>query len=114
MVGSGRVGEDDGVAPIEIIAGDLLIRSWRPEDAEPVYRACQDPDIQRWTTLASPYLRYDAETFVREFAPSAWAAGTAAPLGVFELASGELLGANGLARINPIRHSREVGYWTAP
>lgn len=100
--------------PIEIIAGELLVRAWRPEDADAVYRACQDPDIQRWTTVPSPYTWADAERFVGEFAAGAWAAGTAAPLGVFDLASGTLLGAHGLGSINRYRNSAEVAYWTAP
>ena len=100
--------------PIEIIAATLLIRPWRPDDAEAVYRACQDPAIQRWTTLPSPYGRAHAEKFVSGYAPDAWAAGTAAPLGVFDVASGELLGSHGFASINRVRNSAEIGYWTAP
>ncbi|OLB75363.1 MAG: GNAT family N-acetyltransferase [Actinobacteria bacterium 13_2_20CM_2_71_6] len=100
--------------PIEIIAEDLLIRPWQPDDADAVYRACQDPDIQRWTTIPAPYGRAEAQRFVAEFTPAAWDAGTAAPLGVFDLASGELLGSNGLGSTNPARNSAELGYWTAP
>jgi RimJ/RimL family protein N-acetyltransferase len=100
--------------PIEIIAGDLLIRTWQPDDAEAVHRACQDPDIQRWTMVPSPYSRIEAERFVGEFAPEAWAARTGAPLGVFDLASGALLGSHGLGSINRSRNSAELGYWTAP
>ena len=100
--------------PIEIIADDLLIRPWRPEDADAVYEACQDPDIQRWTGIPSPYERAHADMFVNDKAPSMLAAGTAAPLGVFDLASGRLLGGHGLASKNPIRRSGEVGYWIAP
>ncbi len=99
--------------PITIISSDLLIRTWRPDDAEAVYEACQDPAIQRWTTVPSPYERADAEWFVTEHTPSMWDAGTAYPLGVFDLDNGKLLGANGLASINHIRRSGEVGYWTA-
>src|SRR2546421_4271407 len=100
--------------PVEIIAGDLLIRTWQPDDAEAVSQACQDPDIQRWGRAPSPYPRVAAERFVGEFTPTVWAAGTAAPLGVFDLASGLLLGANGLDSINWFRNSAELGYWTAP
>ncbi|OLB64184.1 MAG: GNAT family N-acetyltransferase [Actinobacteria bacterium 13_2_20CM_2_72_6] len=100
--------------PIEIIAGDLLLRTWRPEDADAVHRACQDPEIQRWARVASPYTRADAEWFVGEFAPGAWAARSAAPLGVFDLASGALLGSHGFDSINHRLNSAEVGFWTAP
>ena len=100
--------------PIEIIAGDLLIRNWQAEDADAVYEACQDPAIQRWTGLPAPYERHHATYFVNAGARADWAAGTAAPLGVFDRATGRLLGAHGLASIEPVRHSAEVGYWTAP
>ena len=100
--------------PVEILTGDLLIRPWRPDDARAVYEACQDPGIQRWTLVPSPYERADAERFVGEFTSAAWATRSAAPLGVFHQASGELLGSNGLGSINSARNSAELGYWTAP
>jgi len=90
----------------------LLIRPWRAEDADEVYRACQDPEIQRWTTVPRPYLREHAEGFVRTGAGQAWAAGTGAPMGVFDEVTGELLGATGLVRLD--RTGGEIGYWTAP
>jgi RimJ/RimL family protein N-acetyltransferase len=102
------------VEPIEIIAGDLLIRPWQPDDEDAVYEACQDPDIQRWTTVPSPYTRADARGFVGGRSTAAWSTGTAAPLGVFDLGTGRLLGANGLGSTNPVRNSAELGYWTVP
>jgi RimJ/RimL family protein N-acetyltransferase len=108
------LGEDDGVEPIEIITGNLLLRTWQPGDVEAVYRACQDPLIQRWSGVPAPYERVHAEQFVCEKSPAAWATGSSAPLGVFDLTTGELLGANGLAAVNPVRNSAEIGYWTAP
>jgi RimJ/RimL family protein N-acetyltransferase len=98
--------------PLEITVDGLLLRPWRPEDADAVYRACQDPEIQRWTAVPSPYLREHATAFVSEQSPAAWADGTAAPLGVFDAESGELLGSNGLIwRRGP---KAELGYWMAP
>ena len=44
----------------------LLLRPWRPDDADAVHRACQDPDIQRWTTVPRPYLREHADAFVAQ------------------------------------------------
>lgn len=99
--------------PIEITTGGLLLRPWRPEDADAVCRACQDPDIQRWTTVPRPYLREHAVTFVTGFGgPEAWASGRSVPLGVFDAATGELLGSHGLVSIDGT--TAEIGYWTAP
>ncbi|GAA0609208.1 GNAT family N-acetyltransferase [Streptomyces crystallinus] len=50
----------------------LLLRPVGPQDADATYAACQDPDIQRWTTVPSPYLREHAEAFTGTFAPNGW------------------------------------------
>ena len=47
----------------------LVLRLPRADDVDPIMRACQDPENQRWlTALPSPYTRADAEFFVREIA----------------------------------------------
>ncbi|GIG86079.1 GNAT family N-acetyltransferase [Plantactinospora endophytica] len=99
---------------VEIIEAGLLLRPWRAEDAEDVRRACQDPDIQRWTTVPSPYRLDDAIDFVTKRAPQAWSAGSGAPFAVCDAATGELLGSCGLISVDPVLRSAEVGYWTAP
>jgi RimJ/RimL family protein N-acetyltransferase len=97
---------------IEFHAHGLLLRPWQPEDAPAVLRACQDPEIHRWTNLPSPYLPEHAEHFVTTHTRQAWAERTGAPLGVFDPATGELLGANGL--VNRRTGTGEIGYWVAP
>ena len=42
----------------------VLLRPWRPEDAEEVFRACQDPDLQHFTQVPVPYLLEHAVGFV--------------------------------------------------
>src|SRR6266508_2973041 len=63
--------------PVELTEDDILLRPWRPEDADAVYAACQDPEIQRWTTVPSPYLAEHAARFVGERSPKRWADGSA-------------------------------------
>ena len=92
--------------PVEIAAEGLLLRPWRPDDADAVHRACQDPDIQRWTTVPRPYLREDADTFVAKTAAEAWATGTGAPFAVCDAATGELLGSCGFVSARPRRRHR--------
>nr|WP_240956205.1 GNAT family N-acetyltransferase [Micromonospora sp. HNM0581] len=92
----------------------MLLRPWRASDADTVYRACQDPAIQRWTAVPSPYRVEDAQNFVGSYAPTVWATGSGAPFAVCDAASGELLGSCGLISIDQARRSGEVGYWTAP
>jgi ribosomal-protein-alanine N-acetyltransferase len=42
-----------------LVAGDVMMRAWRPQDAEAVVRAWTDPEIRRWG-------RYGARIPVRE------------------------------------------------
>ena len=100
--------------PVEIIEDGLLLRPWRPEDADAVYRACQDRDIQRWTTVPRPYLPEHALGFVTGVSARAWADGTGASFAVCDERTGELLASCGLVSIDRALDSGEVGYWTAP
>jgi hypothetical protein len=100
--------------PIEIREAGLLIRPWLPGDVDAVYRACQDPDIQRWTTVPSPYRHQDAEGFVASHAPKAWQEETAAPFGVFDPATDELLGSCGFVSLRLGEREAEIGFWVAP
>ena len=54
-------------APIgfeSIAAGAITLRPWEPADVSFVYDACQDPEIQRWTNLPSPFTASDADRAV--------------------------------------------------
>jgi len=106
------------VKPVELTDDRLLLRPPRPEDVPAIYRACQDPDIQQWTTVPSPYTQQDAEEYVSELAPTAWASGDGALFTVFDRASGELLASIALMHITEREVSAggraELGYWCAP
>lgn len=102
------------VEPVEIRTDGLLLRAWRPEDAEAVYRANQDPDIQRWTPAPWPYPMAEAVRYVTERAPQGWATGTGAVLAVTDAAGGQVLGLSGLVRLDLEQHTAELGYWVAP
>ncbi len=98
--------------PVEITAGRLHLRPWTAYDESAVLDACSDPEIQRWTTVPSPYTQADAHAWVNTVAPGLWTAGTATPFAVVDAVSGEVLGSVGLHRIAD--GSAEVGYWCAP
>jgi RimJ/RimL family protein N-acetyltransferase len=99
------------VTPVELGDGVVLLRPWRLDDADAVFRACQDPQIQRWTTVPVPYRPEDAVGFVAG-SPRRWAEGTAS-FAVVDVGSGVLLGAMGLVT-TPSDGCAEVGYWVAP
>lgn len=113
MVTFGGHGQDGAVITTpgpELAAEAVLLRPWRADDIDAVYQACQDPLIQRWTTVPSPYLREHAEEFVLA-SPERWSVG-AASFAAVAPASGQLLGSFGF--VEPCRDGvGEIGFWVA-
>ena len=96
---------------VELRTGDLLLRPFREGDADAVFAACQDPKIQRWTTVPSPYPRESADWYVASCADF-WAAETPT-FACLDAGTGQLLGAFHLedcaAEEGPL-----IGFWVAP
>ena len=91
----------------------LVLRPFRPDDADAVLRACRDPEHRRWLfNLPEPYTRVDAEEFVTGSAARGRAAGTALDAAVE--ADGELVGACGVRHLDAGLLGPDIGYWTAP
>lgn len=89
----------------------VLLRPWTPADVDDVFAACQDVEIQRWTTIPSPYTQADAVAYVTEVAHALWEQGGAV-FAVVESATGELAGSIGAHGVRDgVAH---VGYWTVP
>ena len=93
--------------------GVVRLRPWRPDDADAVFRACQDALIQHFTQVPVPYLRGHAEGFVAG-GPEQWAAGAGAQFAVTDAGTGEVVGAMGLMEPDEGRHQIGAGYWAAP
>ena len=88
---------------------DLLahrLRALQPHDAEWIYRACQDPDIQRWTMVPRPYTREHADSFVVD------RGGELAAYAIVTSVTDEPIGVAGLHHVRDGVAS--VGYWVAP
>ncbi len=92
--------------------GGLVLRPWLPSDVPRIFEACQDPQIQRWTTVPVPYTRDSAESFVAH-SESRWESARGALFGVFDPA-GDLVASVGLVALDLDEATAEVGYWTAP
>jgi RimJ/RimL family protein N-acetyltransferase len=57
-----------------VLAGDRVRLSVpTAADVDRITEICQDPVIQRWTTVPSPYRREHAEGFVMTMVPQGWA-----------------------------------------
>ena len=98
-------------APVQpVLRGSaVLLRPWTPEDAAAVHAACQDPEIQRWTTVPSPYHHADAVRYVTSAAPAAWLEGG----GVFAVEKPDGLLAGSIGAHGMRDGVAHVGYWTA-
>ncbi|MEU9382651.1 GNAT family N-acetyltransferase [Streptomyces sp. NPDC048279] len=96
--------------PVTLSTARLLLRTVGPQDTEAVYTAVQDPDIQRWTTIPSPYLPEHARSFTEQLVPDGWSEGSMFTFGVF-LPTGELAGM--LALTMRSLGTAEVGFWAA-
>jgi RimJ/RimL family protein N-acetyltransferase len=113
-------GRDDSPKPIPHVTLEtqrLLLRPWEERDIPEVYRICQDADIQRYTTVPSPYQLKDAEWFILDHCPKSAASGTTATFGVFLKESGRVAGAVSLMGITTISQdvrTAEIGYWGSP
>jgi RimJ/RimL family protein N-acetyltransferase len=100
--------------PVILETPRLILRPLVEGDIEAVYRACQDEDTQRWTTVPSPYLWSNAEVFVRQVCPDGWRDETLFNLGSFTRDGGRLVSSVGvLGRRWRENGVAEVGYWTA-
>jgi RimJ/RimL family protein N-acetyltransferase len=98
--------------PVEITAGRLHLRPWRPSDAEVVLAACTDPETQRWTSVPSPYTAGHAREYLEQTAPQGWADGTSLGFAVCDSTSGEVLASIGLRAGH--HECWDVGYWAVP
>lgn len=96
--------------PATLTTERLVLRAPSESDIDAITEACQDPDIQRWTTVPSPYARTDAEEFVR-LVGTWWSEGSET---VWALRlDAELVGMIGLHDI--VSHAAggraELGFW---
>jgi RimJ/RimL family protein N-acetyltransferase len=79
------------------------------DDVDAIFAACQDADIQRYTTVPSPYERLHAEGFI-PFAQDRWTTGVEATWAIRE--GDTLAGMIGLHGIT-VGGAGELGYWMA-
>lgn len=98
----------------EVVRTDrLVLRPFREDDVEPVWTACQSPDIARWISAVSvPYTRADAAAWVTGEAPAMRREGTGLTVAIE--AEGRFVGSAGVHRIGQHPLGPEVGYWIAP
>lgn len=98
-------------APV-LTDGTVSLRMWRAEDAEQVYRACQDPEVKRWIPIPDPYTMDDAVGFIDESIRT-WQEDSRASYAIVAADDEKrVLGAIALHATSPRRWY--IGYWIAP
>ena len=88
---------------------ELLTHRLRPlqsSDAEWIYHACQDTEVQRWTQIPRPYTREHAKSFVID------QNGELLANAIINSRTGEPAGVAGIHHIK--NGVATVGYWIAP
>ncbi|GHH63900.1 hypothetical protein GCM10017673_05510 [Streptosporangium violaceochromogenes] len=93
---------------MEITAGALHLRPWRPGDAEVVASALRDPEILRGAV--GPVTEPDERAWLARRIDG-WADGSSASFAVADATSGGVLGH---IRVRIAGGAGEVGYWTLP
>lgn len=88
------------------------LRPWRDDDAEAIFRACQDADVQRFTTVPTPYRREDADWFLAHYVADVEAAGGASFCVEGLTEPGRVAGSMALLHVRD--GVGEIGYWCAP
>ena len=99
-------------------APELLLSVPTHADVDRITEICQDPAIQEWTTVPSPYTRGSAVSFVEQVVAPGWESGEELTWAVRELPGGSrgqdgvLVGMIGISA-HP-SGTGEIGYWLAP
>lgn len=93
----------------DLVDGDLRLRPPRESDVPAIFRLCNDPDVQRFTRVPSPYTEDDARSFLSLHA-ARLEDGTGVHLLAVDTISDAVLGAVG-GDIDHRDYSAEVGYW---
>jgi RimJ/RimL family protein N-acetyltransferase len=97
--------------PVTLRTPRLELSAPAESDVDEIFAACQDPDIQRYTTVPSPYRHEDAVGFI-EKTVRWWAEGAEATWAMRH-ADG-LAGVVGLHRLGASTGAAELGYWVTP
>ena len=103
---------DRGPEPV-LSDGVVVLGPWDDVDVDWMTAICQDPEIQHWTLVPSPYRAEDARCFVEVIAPESWSSGRGLQLGIADVATGRRLGAVGLDVVDEQSGVAALGYWLA-
>lgn len=94
---------------------EIFVRRLEPADAKSLLAAvsASRAELVYWLPWCKPdYALTDAEAWIA-FASEACATGREFPLGVFDAASGQVIGGTGVNRIDRTERTGNIGYWVS-
>ena len=97
-------------APMELLAGRVLLRLWQDDDLDAAWAALQDAEIRLWNGTGSAS-REDAGRMLHERRD--WSVGDHASWVIAAPDTRALLGSLSLHKIDLEQGTAEIGYWTA-
>lgn len=96
-------------------SSEYVVRRLEPSDAPSFLAAVREslPELLYWLPWCKKdYGLQDAEAWIAT-AQQAWETGTEFPLGIFERASGEVVGGAGINQVNRACRMGNIGYWAS-
>ena len=94
--------------------GVVSLRRFTLDDVAAVTRACQDPEIPRWTAgIPDPYEEHHARGWIM-LHDAFWSKEGRAAFAFCDARNGELLGSMALGEVDFTARSAVAGYWAAP
>ncbi|GAB3992272.1 GNAT family N-acetyltransferase [Nocardioides marmoraquaticus] len=94
--------------------GVVTLRAHREDDVRRVLEQCEDPEMQRWTTVPVPYTLDDAKTFVRHLVPGGWESDRSWEFAVTARDGDEELFVGSMGLVDRGGGRAEIGYGTHP
>jgi RimJ/RimL family protein N-acetyltransferase len=107
----------------EIVVGDLVLRAWRPGDAEALVRAWADPEIRRWGRYGAAVPEQDTVGQWLDWNRQQWEFGLRAGFAICpaDRDAGEVAGsimlrdyARTATHVGHVGDTGEIGYWIVP
>jgi len=95
--------------PFELRGDGVLLAPPTRDDVDVIIELCQDEDVQKWTTIPSPYTREDGEKFLSDIVEPGWKSTTNLTWAVRNQEDRSVIGMIGLHQRDP--SSAEIGFW---
>lgn len=93
----------------------ILVRRFTADDADAFHSAVRASvvELSSWMPWCHPGYSLEEARQWMAFCESAWASRSEFPLGVFDAATGRVVGGTGFNQINTIHRIANLGYWVA-